>query len=111
MLGLCLSLHKYFIWIQKQVDYTNSFDKYPQKYDEKVYTKLPNGFDIKWEGEYLSLLNSDLYGMVQSPKQWFFIIYMGLQPHQMAPSDYDTCLFMGNHIIFVIYVDYYILFS
>ena len=42
----------------------------------------------------MARLNSALYGMVQSPKQWFYMLYMGLQACGMDPSDYDPCIFM-----------------
>ena len=54
----------------------------------------------------MDILNYVLYGMVQFPKQWFGILYMVLQACVMDPYDYDMYLFMVEHAICVIYVNY-----
>ena len=59
----------------------------------------------------MARLNYVLYGMVQFPKRWFDIIYMGPQAYGMYPSDYDPYIFMEDIFVCVIYVDDCILFS
>ena len=59
----------------------------------------------------MACLNSDLYGMVQLPKRWFDMLSLGLQEYDTGPSYYDLCLFMGENVICVIYVNDCLLFS
>ena len=86
--------------------YTNKFSQDPLNYDEEVYINPPHGFDINKYGEYVKRLNYALYGMIQLPKRCFYMLYMGIQICGMDPSDCDTCIFMGEHVICAIYVDY-----
>ena len=96
---------------KKQTYYTNKLAQYPLKGDEEVQIELPHGFDFKRQVEYVAQLNYVLYGMIQFPKRQFAMLSMGLHACGMAPSDYDVCLFMVEHGICMIYVNYCLLFS
>ena len=49
--------------------------------------------------------------MVQFPKLWFGMLYMGIKSYVMSSSEYDPYLLIGNKLIFVIYFDNCILFA
>ena len=95
----------------KNVYYTNTLTQAPLDYDKEAYINLLHVFGIKIEGEYKACLNCEKYGMVQFPKRWFDMIYRGLQAHGMTPSEHDPFLFVGDDVIYVIYVNYCLLFS
>ena len=78
----------------KQEDYINELDQYLPKYNGEVYIKLLRGFDIKREREYVARLNSALDGMVQCPKRWFYMLYMGLQACVMS------LICIANYLLF-----------
>ena len=65
---------------------------------------------LKQEVYYVDLLNSIICGMVQFSNRWFDMTSMCLQACLMAPYDCDIFLFVVEHVICVIYVDYFILF-
>ena len=54
----------------------------------------------------MARLNSALYGMVQLTKLWFNMLYIVLQSCGMAPHDYYLCVFMGEHVICMIYSNF-----
>ena len=89
----------------KQVDYSNAFAQAPLKDDEEVYIDLPQGFSAKRPGDYVLKLRSSLYGLAVSPQRWFNMLSDGLQRHGLLPSEHDPCLFLGDHVICVVYVD------
>ena len=50
-------------------------------------------------------LNSCLYGMKQSPRHFFEYLTKKLEAQSLTPSNHDPCLFLGNSLLVITYVD------
>jgi len=100
-----------------QVDYTAAFVQAP--IDTDVYISLPKG----WEhlnkmgllqpfkaGHVLKLYRS-LYGMCQSPRNFFNHLKGNLIKSGFAQSKTDPCLFFTDKVVCVVYVDDCLFFS
>ena len=72
----------------KQVDYTAAFVQAPVT--ENIYVEMPRGY--KQPGKVLKL-NKSLYGLKQSPRNWFLHLKKGLIRQGFTPSNFDPCLF------------------
>ena len=79
--------------------------------EETIYMKQPEGFEIHNKGsECVCLLKKSLYGLKQSPRQWYkrfdtFVIESGF-----SRSSYDSCLYFKGlrskeAIYLLLYVD------
>ena len=90
------------------MDYTNAFAQTPLKDD--VYIALPKDFDSNDNNSVLKL-NASLYGMRQSPLMWYEHLQAGLEKSGFKSSTTDQCLFLGDNIICVVYVDDYLFFA
>jgi hypothetical protein len=90
VLGLCT----------KQVDYTLAFCQAP--IDTDVYVEMPRGFAEK--GKVLKLRRS-LYGLRQSPKNFFQHLKEKLEKCDFRQSQSDPCLFISDNVIVLVYVD------
>ena len=100
---LCLSVNQG--WITKQVDFSNAFVQ--AKLSEEVYVTTPQGFSSEEASgeEVVMKLNRSLYGLVQAPLCWYEHLTRGLKNQGLKRSSNDPCLFLGNNVIVVIYVD------
>ena len=105
----------------RQVDYTAAFihapiDKDPnyeklspeEQKRSGVYLEMPRGF--RENGKVLKLKRS-LYGLRQSPRNFFLFIKEKLQKVGLEPQEVDPCLFMSDKVILLVYVDDTLLFS
>jgi len=106
----------------RQVDYTSAF---PQAdLDIPVYMKVPQGWFVSAAGElrqhddpkhqdtshYLKL-KKNLYGCKQAARNWFRHLKEGLLKAGFTQSTTDTCLFLRDDCIIVVYVDDCLFFS
>jgi hypothetical protein len=106
----------------RQVDYTSAF---PQAaLDIPVYMKVPQGWFVSAGGElrqhedpkyqdashYLRL-KKNLYGCKQAARNWFRHLKDGLLKAGFTQSTTDTCLFLRDDCIIIIYVDDCLFFS
>ena len=89
-LGLCTA----------QLDYLAAFPQANLK--EEVYVEMPRGYK---EPGYVYKLKKSLYGLRQSPKNFFDHISEQLQSLGFTPSDSDQCLFIRDDCVCVTYVD------
>ena len=85
-----------------QVDYTAAFVQ--AKIDEDVYVQMPRGFR---KPNTVLKLNRSLYGLRQSPRNFFNHLKENLQSKELGfvQSTHDPCLFFGKTCIVVTYVD------
>ena len=86
--------------ISKQVDYTNAFVHADM--DTLVYVEMPPLFGK--EG-YVWKLNKSLYGLRQSPLNFFNHLKEGLESRNWEASEHDPCLFYKNGLTCLVYVD------
>jgi len=65
---------------------------------------------FKQEGK-VCLLKKSLYGLQQSPVNFFKRLTTALENRGLRPSDNDTCLYIGKDVICVSFVDDCLFFS
>ena len=89
-----------------QVDYTAAF---PQaKLDDEVYVEMPRGFI---EPGFVYKLRKSLYGLRQSPKNFFEHLKDQLEAIGFTQSSADPCLFIKDTCICITYVDAILMFA
>ncbi|CAL1353780.1 unnamed protein product [Linum trigynum] len=78
--------------------------------EEKIYMTHPEGFEVPGKEDYVCKLKKSLYGLKQSPRQWYkrFDSYMLELGYSRSP--YDCCVYHnkvedGSMIYLVLYVD------
>ena len=89
----------------KQVDYSNAFCQAPLREGEEVYVELPTGFKCKRDGDFVLTLNKALYGQTVAPQRGFEKLSAGLEKQGLMPREHDPCLFLGDRVICIVYVD------
>jgi len=78
---------------------------------EKVFVEQAPGFEVKNKdgGDLVMQLEKSLYGLAQSPENWFHTIDPVLVEIGFVPLKSDTCVHLYNHdgiqIILTLYVD------
>lgn len=76
--------------------------------NETVYVDIPPGLKDKYPGKTMKL-NKCLYGLKQSPREWWLNISTFLSKHGFTPSMSDPCLLIKNGkqglVLTLIYVD------
>jgi hypothetical protein len=118
---LLLILSIIYGWSTKQVDYTAAFVHAPIDRDPNwdsmspeerersgVYLHMPRGF--YQPGKVLKLKRS-LYGLRQSPRNFFKHLTSKLKSIGFKEIDGDPCLFISDKVICLIYVDDTLFFS
>ena len=90
----------------KQIDYTAAFVQ--AEIDTDVYVQMPRGFEQQGK---VYKLNKCLYGLKQSPRNYFLHLKSKLESVGLEQSDADPCLFIGKDIICLIYVDDQLIFG
>ena len=104
-------------WKSVQVDYASAFCQAP--IHEDVYVSQPRGWQqlnrlglkTPFREGHVMKLNRCLYGLKQSPKNWFLHLKERLESVGFTQSECDPCLFYQKDIICVCYVDDCIFFS
>ena len=78
--------------------------------EEDIYMAQPDGFQVPGKEKYVCRLKKSLYGLKQSPRQWYkrFDTYMIQLGYNRSP--YDCCVYHnkatnGSFIYLVLYVD------
>ena len=107
---LCLSISNN--WKTRQVDFSNAFVQ--AKLKEYVYITLPadvNGPEGEGNDNIVLKLNRSLYGLVQAPLYWYNHLKESLIKVGFKPSPLDQCLFYGNGMVVLVYVDDCLLFG
>ena len=84
----------------KQVDYTLAFIHAP--IDDEVFIEMPKGFT---RPGYLYKLKRSVYGLRQSPLNWFLTLKSGLEERGFKQSILDPCLFQTDKVTCLVYVD------
>ena len=95
---LILSIHLNLSTMQ--VDYTSAF--LHATLNDEVYVEMPRGY--KSPGKVLKL-NRSLYGLRQSPRNFFLHLKSKLEGLDFVQSSADPCLFVRHNMICLVYVD------
>ena len=78
---------------------------------EDIWMQLPVGFQVDGQTEadsdrhYVLKLNKSLYGLKQASYNWYEKLKTSLEARGFVPSDIDPCLYLGNGMIILTYVD------
>ena len=94
-----------------QVDYLAAFCQAP--IDTEVFIELPRGWErlnemglpITFKPGHVLKLKRSLYGLVQSPKNFFQHLKSNLIKTGFHQSKHDPCLFISSTVICLVYVD------
>jgi len=78
--------------------------------EEEIYMHQPQGYEVKGKEKLLCKLKKSLYGLKQTPRQWYlkFDRFMSEQGYTRCHSDHWVYLKRknnGSYIIFLLYVD------
>ena len=75
--------------------------------DVPIFMELPVGFDLHNANkrEYVLKLNKNLYELKQASATWFEMLSKGLLDINFNPSAIDSCVFIRDNCIVLVYVD------
>lgn len=86
----------------KQGDVTAAFLHATMGENENVFVRMPLGF--RQQGKVLKLKRT-LYGLRQSPRAFWKYMVEKMEQCNMPQSEFDPCLFVGEKVICICYVD------
>jgi hypothetical protein len=78
--------------------------------EEQIYMHQPEGFKIQGKEDQVCLLKKSLYGLKQSPRQWYKRFDTFMIGHGYSRSEYDNCVYHrklsdGSLVYLLLYVD------
>ena len=77
--------------------------------EEEIYMDQPEGFIVPGKEKFVCKLKRSLYGLKQSPRQWYKRFDSFMIAHGFKRSTYDNCVYNksvdGSPIYLVLYVD------
>ena len=79
-------------------------------FDEEIYMEQPEGFVQNRNKKFVCRLKKSLFGLKQSPRQWYKKFDSFMMSQNYIRSEYDHCVYFkklsnGMFIILVLYVD------
>src|SRR5437667_120819 len=88
-LRLLLAISAHYGWIPQQLDIKSAFLHGDLK--ELIYMKLPEGYR---KADMVCKLNKCLYGLKQSPREWYAKLTASLLSKGFRPTQFDPCVFI-----------------
>ncbi|KAG8497424.1 hypothetical protein CXB51_008733 [Gossypium anomalum] len=78
--------------------------------EEDIYMQQPEGFIVSEKEDYVCLLRKSLYGLKQSPRQWYKRFDSFTASHDFKRSSLDSCVYFkknsnGSFVYLLLYVD------
>ena len=76
--------------------------------EEEIYMDQPEEFIVLGMEDYVCKLKRSLYGLKQSPRQWYKSFDSFMLLHDFKRSDYDSCIYIkliDGSPIYLLYVD------
>ncbi|KAG8501075.1 hypothetical protein CXB51_003199 [Gossypium anomalum] len=78
--------------------------------EEDIYIQQPEGFTILEKEDYVCLLKKSLYGLKQSPRQWYKRFDSFMTSHDFKRSSFASCVYFkknsdGSFVYLLLYVD------
>lgn len=104
-LRLFLTLAVYFKMNVQQMDVVTAF--LYGELEEEIFMEQPPGFEKK-KGNLVCRLKKSLYGLKQSPRQWYKLLDQFLRDKRYRRSDVDPCIYVKGDkdlIMIALYVD------
>ena len=92
----------------KQLDVKTTF--LHGELEEQIYMHQPEGFAISGKEDHVCLLKKSLYGLKQSPRQWYKRFDTFMLSQDYSRSEHDSCVYFrklsdGSFIYLLLYVD------
>lgn len=101
---LLMHLALFFSYKTRCIDFSNAFVQ--AKLDSPIYIHLPRGFYKDDPFQFVCLrLHRSLYGLKEAPRLFYLHLCDHLLARKMTQSKFDPCLFYGNAVILVCFVD------
>lgn len=78
--------------------------------NDEIYMSQPDGYHVDGKEDYVCRLKKSLYGLKQSPRQWYLKFDEFMRSQKYKRSDYDHCIYFrklhdGCFIYLLLYVD------
>ncbi|KAG8472343.1 hypothetical protein CXB51_034269 [Gossypium anomalum] len=78
--------------------------------EEDIYMQQPEGFIVSEKEDYVCLLRKSLYGLKQSPRQWYKMFDSFMTSHDFKRSSLDSCVYFkknsdGYFVYLLLYID------
>jgi len=78
--------------------------------EEEIYIQQPERFIVPGKEDHVCCLKKSLYGLKQSPRQWYKRFDFFMVGHGYSRSSYDNCVYFqktsdGSFIYLLLYVD------
>ena len=78
--------------------------------EEEIYITQPDGFKVAGKEDWVCKLNKSLYGLKQSPRQWYKRFDQFMIGQNYTRSNFDHCVYFrklhdGSFIYLLLYVD------
>ncbi|KAL4018000.1 hypothetical protein IC575_021587 [Cucumis melo] len=111
---LILSIAIHFDMFIEQMDVTTAF--LHGELEEVIYMAQPKGYEVKGKEDMVFRLHKSLYGLKQSPRQWYIRFDTFILKQGFHRNSYDACVYWkqsqkGTYIYLLLYVDDMILVS
>ena len=92
----------------EQLDVTTAFLN--GELEEEIFMQQPEGFVVPGKEDYVCKLNKSLYGLKQSPRQWYKRFDSFMTSHEFKRCTRDSCVYYkncddGSMIYLLLYVD------
>ncbi|KAI3791603.1 hypothetical protein L2E82_05458 [Cichorium intybus] len=92
----------------EQLDVTTAFLN--GELEEEIFMQQPEGFVVPGKEDYVCKLKKSLYGLKQSPRQWYKRFDSFMTSHKFSKCTYDSCVYFkkgddGSKIYLLLYVD------
>jgi hypothetical protein len=77
---------------------------------EEIYMTQPDGYKVAGKEDWVCKLSKSLYGLKQSPRQWYKRFDKFMYDQKFRRSKYDHCVYLrrlqdGSYIYLLLYVD------
>ena len=78
--------------------------------EEDIFMQQPEGFVASGKEDHVCKLKKSLYGLKQSPRQWYKRFDSFMTSHQFRRSSYDSCVYFkkcddGSFVYLLLYID------
>jgi len=100
---IMLSLSVQYNWEVKQIDIPTAFINGKLE-NANIYIKIPEGLNLQDKNKILKL-NRSLYGLKVAPQCWNDRFNEIMLKNNLKRSNYDFCLYYGDNIHVVLFVD------